>query len=348
MKHVRALVLNQKNAILYCFTMNALDLEPLCFVEAASRDKQKGLQRVTEVARLREIGEYVADREDGLLPNNIILNLKSNVTIKPDCDGKIATITFPSEEGEYAFVVDGQHRIFSFREDYRKLANEQTFELPVVAFHNASDEVVGATFVSININQKPVNRDLLTQMKAILGLLDTDIDKACVDLIDALEEDSASPLKNRILKFPREKNKWVKTNQLLSVVKGLLLAGGCLHEKSLAERKRIFIAYLQAFSETFPEAWADEKRISYALLQPSSLQIIFSLLPNVMQRCDFYETFSYTVETFKRQLEPLSEIALLNGWKKSSVDDTLSTQPKREMFLGQLKAALIVRPPSQS
>ena len=99
---------------------------------------------------------------------------------------------------------------------------------------------------------------------------------------------------------------------------------------------------------TFSEAWADEKRTNYALLQPSSLQIIFSLLPNVMQRCDFYENFSYTVETFKRQLEPLSEIALLNRWKKSSVDDTLSTQPKREMFLGQLKAALIVRPPSQS
>ena len=64
---------------------------------------------------------------------------------------------------------------------------------------------MGATFVSINVNQKPVNRDLLTQMKAILGLLDTDIDKACIDLIHDLDEDATSPLKNRILRYPERK-----------------------------------------------------------------------------------------------------------------------------------------------
>ena len=88
------------------------------------------------------------------------------------------------------------------------------------------------------------------------------------------------------------------------------------------------------------------KRTSYSLLQPSSLQITIGLLPDVMRRCDFYEGFSYTYEIFKRQLEPLTEIALLNQWKKSSVDEALSTKPKREMFLGQLRAALKVKPPS--
>jgi hypothetical protein len=87
MKKVRALVVRQKNTILYSFTMNAVELEPLCFVEAASRDKQKGLQRVTEVARLREIGEYLAEEESGLLPNNVILNLKPSVNVVPDPDG---------------------------------------------------------------------------------------------------------------------------------------------------------------------------------------------------------------------------------------------------------------------
>lgn len=346
MRQVRALVINQKHTTLYCFTMNAVALERLCFVEAASRDKQKGLQRVTEASRLREIGEYLTDEESGLLPNNIILNLKSNVEIDLEADGKMATITFPTEEGEYAFVVDGQHRLFSFRDEYRQLADDEIFELPIVAFHNASEEVVGATFVSININQKPVNRDLLTQMKAILGLLDTDIDRACIDLINAIDDDPASPMKNRILRFPKERNKWVKTNQLLAVIRGLLLPGGCLHDKSHAERKRILIAYLKASADKFPEAWADEKRATYALLQPSSLQITFGLLPDVMQRCDFHEGFSYTHETFSRQLEPLVEIALLNQWKKSSVEVALSTKPKREMFLGQLRAALKVKPPS--
>jgi DGQHR domain-containing protein len=334
MKNVRALIMRQKSTILYSFTMNALELEPLCFVEAASRDKQKGLQRVTEASRLREIGDYLSDDESGLLPNNVILNLRATVTITHDEDEKTATLSFPSDEGEYAFVVDGQHRLFSFRKEYRKLDEGQLFELPVVAFHNASEELVGATFVSININQKPVNRDLLTQMKAILGLLNDDLDRATIDLIHAIDEDKHSPLFNRILRFPKEKHKWVKTNQLLAPVKALLLPGGCLHEKTHAERKRIVVDYLRAIAGMFPEAWKDEKRSEFALLQPSSLQIVITLLADVMQRCDFYEKFIYNHDAFRRQLQPLAEIALLSHWKKTQVDEALSTAPKREMFLG--------------
>lgn len=136
MKKIRALVFTQKEQTLFCFTMKALDLEPLCFVEAAARDKEKGLQRVTELSRLREIGEFLAEGENSFLPNNIILNLKPDVQIDMDADGTMATITFPADSGDYAFVVDGQHRIFSFRDEYRRLSDTDVFELPVVCFHN--------------------------------------------------------------------------------------------------------------------------------------------------------------------------------------------------------------------
>ncbi len=348
MKTVTALVFKQKDVKLYCFTMNAMDLEPLCYVEAATRNQEKGIQRVTEVSRLREIGEFLATGENSFLPNNIILNLKPEVQISGDEDGKMATITFPSDSGDYAFVVDGQHRIFSFRNEYRQLSDTDIFELPVVCFHNATEEVMGATFVSINVNQKPVNRDLLTQMKAILGLLDTDIDKACIDLIHDLDEDQTSPLKNRILRYPKEKDKWIKTNQLLPVVKGLLLPGGVLHDKNHAERKRILIAYLDAVSHVFPEAWADHKGVTYALIQTSSLQLVLSLLPDIMQRCDFNEGFNYNVNTFERQLGPLADTALLSGWKRSAVEIALSNQSRRVMFLGQLKEALRLKAPMPS
>ena len=201
-------------------------------------------------------------------------------------------------------------------------------------------------FVQINVNQKPVNRDLLIQMKSILGLLDTDIEKACVDLIHDVDEAPDSPLKDRILRFPKEKNKWVKVGQLLPIIRGLLLPGGCLYEKTHAERKRLLIAYLQAVSETFPDAWADNKRSNYSLLQVAGLQMMIGLLPDVMQRCDFHEGFAYNLQTFKRQLEPVASLALLDNWKKSAVEEALSVNAKRIMFLGQLKEALRVRPPA--
>jgi hypothetical protein len=51
---------------------------------------------------------------------------------------------------------------------------------------------------------QPVSRDLLIQMKAILGLLDTDLEKACIGFIHDLDEAPDSPLKGRILRFPKE------------------------------------------------------------------------------------------------------------------------------------------------
>jgi hypothetical protein len=56
-------------------------------------------------------------------------------------------------------------------------------------------------------------------------------------------------------------------------------------------------------------------------------------------------SISYTVSTFERQMGPLAETALLSGWKRSAVEDALSTQSSRAMFLGQLKEALKVKAP---
>jgi DGQHR domain-containing protein len=160
------------------------------------------LQRVTEPGRLGEVAEYLNSGESALLPNNIILNLTTEVTIQPEADGTV-TLVVPSAEGDFAFVVDGQHRLFSFEEEYRQLAVTETFDLSVVALHNATEEVVGQTFVAINVNQRPVNRDLLTQMRAILGLLDTDIEKTAIELVHALDDDKQSPLHDQFSGFPR-------------------------------------------------------------------------------------------------------------------------------------------------
>jgi len=295
---------------LYSFHIDARELEPLCFVEAAARDNRKGLQRVTEVSRLKEIAEFIGRAPNGILPNNIILNLTNKVLVEEGEDSQVS-LNFPSAEGDYAFVVDGQHRLFSFRDEYRKLPNDNAFQIPVVALHNATDEQVGETFVQINVNQKPVNRDLLIQMKAILGLLDTDIDKAAIELIHSLDEDHDSPMHGKILRFPKEQNKWVKVTQLVPIVKPLLVPGGVLYEKTHAERKRVLNEYFAAVRDVFPAAWAEDKSKTYSLLTPTGLQMILGVLPDIMKRCDFNEGFTYTSATFTRQLEPLQALAIL-------------------------------------
>jgi hypothetical protein len=68
--------------------------------------------------------------------------------------------------------------------------------------------------------------------------------------------------------------------------------------------------------------------------------------PDAMQRCDFSEQFSYTRETFERQLKPLVESSLLGDWRKAGVEDAISIQAKRKLFLGQLKELMKVKPPA--
>lgn len=347
MKRVRALRFQQKTTSLYCFTMSAMELENLCYVEPATRDNTKGLQRVTEPSRLKEIAGYLNSGERAILPNNIILNLKPEVAIEDNGDGTV-TLVFPESEGDFGFVVDGQHRLFSFADEYRELPAAAMFELPVVALHNATEEMVGQTFVEINVNQKPVNKDLLVQMKAILGLLDTDYENTAIKLIHALDDDNQSPLCNRILRYPKERNKWIKVNQVFPIIVGFLLPGGCLHSKTEAERKRILTAYLEAIRQSFPEAWADSDTKSYSLLQTAGLQIMLSILPDAMQRCDFLEQFNYTADSFERQLKPLVDSSLLGSWRKAAVEDPLSTSAKRRLLLGQLKELMKVRPPAAS
>jgi integrase len=173
---------------------------------------------------------------------------------------------------------------------------------------------------------------------------ETNIEQVCGDLIQELDKASDSPLKDRIQGSYREKRKWVKLEQFFPIIKGLLLPGGPLYEKTYTERKRLLIAYLQAISETFPDAWADHKRSRYSRQKAASLLIMMELLPDVMQRsCDFHESFPYDLETFKRQLEPVAGLILLGNWRKSTV--AISRKSDRTKLVRQLKEALRVMPP---
>jgi len=95
MKTIRATRFRQKGTTLYSFHIDARDMESLCFVEAAARDNRKGLQRVTEASRLREIADFVGRTPNSILPNSIILNLTNQVTIREE-DNDNVLLDFPN------------------------------------------------------------------------------------------------------------------------------------------------------------------------------------------------------------------------------------------------------------
>ncbi len=96
--------------------------------------------------------------------------------------------------------------------------------------------------------------------------------------------------------------------------------------------------------QTFPEAWSDDTRQDYALLQPVGIRISLALLPDIMLRCNFYESFSYNVETLSRQMTMLGDMALLGKWNRQVVAPHIAVAATRLAFLNQIKNRLTVRP----
>jgi integrase len=187
-------------------------------------------------------------------------------------------------------------------------------------------------------------------------------EQICCDLIQDLDGERNSPVNGRIRQAhggrTREKEnyardasegygqkfKWVTAKQILPIIRDLMRPGGPLYEKGYATRKRLLFAYLQAVSETFPDAWADHKCAKYSREKASSLLIMLALLPDVMKQCNLRSSSAYTKKRFKQLLEPVAGLVHFGDWKNSTV--AISTERKRSSLLRELQWAL--RPKSSS
>jgi len=127
---------------------------------------------------------------------------------------------------------------------------------------------------------------------------------------------------------------------------GFLLPGGCLYSKSNANESESSLPIWTPSNSHSRMRGRIQTLSRTRCFKRLGFKIMLGLLPDAMQRCDFSEQFTYTKETFERQLKPLTESSLLGQWRKISVENALSTQGRRKLLLGQLKELMKVKPPA--
>jgi DNA phosphorothioation-associated DGQHR protein 1 len=147
--------------------------DPLQFlgVSESGQYELKGHQRKLVQNRLNAIGRFI-DTVEAAFPNSIILaaNYRETGDLEEDegkrwavefspesgtANGAAGKLLIPSEE-RLAAIVDGQHRLFGFKEASLK----ERLEMPLLCavFLDLSHPFQAYLFATINYNQKPVDK----------------------------------------------------------------------------------------------------------------------------------------------------------------------------------------------
>ena len=309
---VNATVLRQKGRELYSFGMKSDQLRKISYVTPRSSEDPEEVQRIMNPHRAKEIGEYLK-QPNSLLPNAIVLSLTPDVKIEKTGTDGVKVIRFPSTEGKFAYILDGQHRLAGF--DH---TDGLAFDLPVVAIHNADDTLRGKIFADINSKQERVSDVHLLSL--YYQIKDLPVEETPVmDVVESLNRDVDSPLKGRIRMMDTDRGTWIKNTALKKYLGPHLTAGGSLATKTAAEKAHIMKEYFRAVSQLWPEAWGDPSKFN--LCRPLGFEIMLSVFPGARRRCDLNRGRQYTAENFASQMDPLRGVVIdLPGGGKMNLD----------------------------
>ncbi len=331
---VDAAVLIQKGWKLYCFGMNSSVLKRICYVTPRGDENPEEVQRMLVPRRVKEIGEYIK-KENSLLPGSIVLSLTEDVSIESTGREGIKVLHFPNDEGSFAYILDGQHRLGGF--DH---SDGIDLDLPVVAIWNANIDLRGKIFADINSKQVRVSDVHLLSLYYQIRELPED-ENAVVDVLIRLNRDADSPIQGKIRMMPEEKDRWVKNTMMKKWLAPHLGSGGMLSAKTVPEQATIMKEYFNAIRELWPTAWANSK--NYSLCRPIGFEVLLGVFPAVKYRCDLNEGKQYTTESFCRQMTVLPSAVLdLPGGGKLSLDwqrgsmSLISNAPARTLIIRQL------------
>jgi len=122
-------------------------------------------QRMLDIGKIKSIQKFL-EIPGNSFPTAIIINFEKELVFQPISEKRLVDntgnvipgiLTFPGEYG-YAWIIDGQHRLFGYS-GLEKLA--ETHSLNVIAFSQLDQSQQANLFVEINQNQKSIAPDYL-------------------------------------------------------------------------------------------------------------------------------------------------------------------------------------------
>lgn len=297
---IPAIRMKQKDNFLFLFAIPANQLRKLVISDRKLSTNPQGIQRLLNKKRILEIAKYISSPPT-YFPNNIIISFSDDVEFElQDSTNHWGVLVFPSDKGHFGDLIDGQHRLYGITNEESEVKDLQ---VPVTGLMLGKEKGAGRIFADINRLQKPVSKVLLVALQRELGDLVDAKDNAAA-IVEQLNDDSESPLYQRIKMYQDEKNKWITNDQAINTLAPLFETGALLSFLSTDLAFSRIKNYLEAIKETFPDAWGDNR--GYRLTRAAGFEVIMGLFERVHDRArDITTEGAPKKEAFVRALEPI-------------------------------------------
>lgn len=185
-----AVILRQGSNEFYLFSLEPSKLLKIGYVSRRGTRRDESYQRIINEDRLNNIANFIEKSENILMPNPVILAFDKESGEKLEYIKDDHKLFFNPEKYCCAWIVDGQHRIFAFKNinlDDEKWSNPK-FKIPVIAFKKLPLSEQSETFVNINYYQKRIENLLIYDLASTFRSLKNELvwpSKLAVNLNEA-------------------------------------------------------------------------------------------------------------------------------------------------------------------
>lgn len=277
-------------------------------------------QRPLNKNRVTDIAKYVSE-DQGILPNTLTLGTRDSTFEFNQVDSSdMYYIEFPSEESEFAKfadtidVMDGQHRLYSFLDEYCNLGTDVPFEIGFTIYDKPSLEQRRKIFICCNEKQEKVSGNLLMWFKMQLGMVNEE-ERKFYNVVEMLSKDA--PLKGHIIMSAEKVKNGVKAKEVMSAMKQANIDNMLYKSTKIDDNKKVDIIrrYLFAWQKFagFDFSKSSSKEAG-AAVKMAGLKFMLLLLPTIWNR------FVATSKSFTEDniVDTLSSLATALGVERGS------------------------------
>jgi len=262
-------IVTQNNRRFFLTMLAARDLVRISYASVRNRDAEEGaVQRLLNPRRIDSVKEFTVNGGD--YPNCIILNwVDEKATLGVD-KGRI---TIPIRD-RVAQIIDGQHRVEGIRAALKAKPEIGKLEIPVAFYEHLTTQECADIFLSINTEQKPVQRSLVFDLYNVASA--HVVDPAAVrarDIASRLNEQEASPFKGlirlpntevRAPKAEKKRSAGVDLSTVVTSLKPLVEEKGIFEQVGITELEMETSALLNFFGvlrEWYAGLWSDKDNV---------------------------------------------------------------------------------------
>lgn len=258
--------------------------------------KEQDAQRPISERKVKEIADYIVDKRPfGMLPTSVTLGTKVRdkivvQKIREEIPGMTGLesyyIELPESDVEFndfkgtIDIMDGQHRLFSFKDDYRRLEDNRKYQLVFSLFIYPTIDEKRQIFMTTNEKQDKVSSNLLMWFRDKLNMLKGP-EKEYRTIVQMLNDEARSPLKGRIIMGAETVRRGYKAQQLIKIFDKADLRSLAAHGEKLTDAQlfTVICTYLIGWETYYQVSYSNPQKNEGPITKISGLRYIFLLLP---------------------------------------------------------------------